>query len=146
MGERVGNYDPKEISIIVNGHTIEEFADGTFVNVTRDSNSSEDVSGADGFVSRAKQNDKRGNLVLTLNQTSLSNSILTRLLRGYENGDGEGNSPFPIMVKDNLGATVHNASQAQVMKPADAGYSKGIETRAWTIRCYDLEMGDAGTN
>ena len=104
------------------------------------------ISGADGFVSRSKQNDKRGNVVVTLNQTSLSNAILSRLLRGYEQGDGEGNNVFPVLIKDNLGNDVHSAAQAQIMKPADAGYAKTIETRAWTIRVYDLEMGSAGTN
>ena len=141
----VGNYDPKEVSVIVNGHTLQEFAEGTFINVTRDSNSSEDVSGADGYVARAKQNDKRGNIVVTLQQTSISNAILTRLLKGYEQGSGEGNTPFPSLIKDNLGNDVHSASQSQVLKPADAGYAKNIETRAWTIRAFDLEIGSGGT-
>jgi hypothetical protein len=144
MAQDVGNYDPKEVSVIFDGNTLEGFADGAFINVTRDVDNTIDVSGADSFVSRAKQNDKRGSIVVTLQQTSESNKILSRYHKGYQEKKDPGKDPAPVIIKDNSGESIHSASQAWILKPADSTYSKNIENRAWTIRCADLESNPEG--
>lgn len=134
-------YDPSEVSVIVNGNTITGFADGTFVEVSRDTDFSTDVAGADGEVARAVQNDKRGNIVITLLQTSLGNAILSDI---YQQQEDKKISSFASLVKNSSGADLHTAKDSWVLKPANAPFSKGIETREWTIRCASVSMLNGG--
>lgn len=134
-------YDPTEVSIIANANTITGFADGTFVEISREADFSSDVAGADGEVARAINNDKRGNIVVTLLQSSLGNAILDDL---YKQQEQKKLTKFPVMVKNSSGADIYSAADAWILKPADAGFSKGIESRVWTIRCAVLEMTNGG--
>lgn len=78
---REGIYDPSEVFVIVGGRTIQGFAEGTYVEITRN-NPAEitAVVGARGEYSLSKNRDKSGVINLTLLAESPSNSYLDSLV------------------------------------------------------------------
>jgi len=128
-------YDPKKVSVIVSGRQITGFADGTFINVTRDTESFTDNVGSDGEVARTRSNDNRGSIVITLQQISDSNDFLSQLLAADElNGGGV----FNVLVRDQLGRAIYQAAEAWIQKPADSEFAREAGSREWTIRCAEL--------
>lgn len=130
-------YDPKQYSLIVGGHIVGGFADGTFLTVARNNDTWALTMGADGEGARAKSNDKSGTFVFTLLQTSNSNSVLS----GFHTADELSNGgQVPVLVKDNNGDTVLEATTAWVRKPADVELGKEITAREWTVETDNLSM------
>ena len=133
-------YDPKEVIVSVNGQLITGFSDEV-VTVLRAEDSVRDEVGADGEVVRILQNDRRGEIRISLLPTSASNLVLSAL----QNADEvTGGSVFPILVQDNRGNDLHAAGEAWIMKPPDAQYNKNAPARVWIIRAADLRMVHGG--
>jgi hypothetical protein len=133
----LGTYDPKRTSVIIGGAIITGFADGTFINAERTNNTWEDITGADGFTTRVKQNDTSGTITLTLQQSSPSNDVLQIL---HDSDEESGLATFPVTVKDILGTSQVTSTAAWIQKPANIVFSKGVESREWLIRCADLDL------
>jgi len=129
-------YDPKKVVLSFGGIPISGYADGTFINVARESDSFTKTSGADGVVSRAKSNDKSGMVTVTLAQTSPSNDILSSIAQLDEKLN---TGVLPLICKDNSGRSLFAANNAWIRKPADAPFGKEIDNREWTIDCENLE-------
>lgn len=137
----VKTYDPKQVVVSVGGIPISGYADGTFVNVTRDEDAFTKRTGADGEASRAKSNNRGGSITVTLQQTSLSNDALSALALVDENtGDGV----VPVIVKDVRGTTLCYSSAGWIKKMPDAEFSKEIQDREWVIDCADLRFNVGG--
>jgi hypothetical protein len=137
-------YDPKDYSLIVGGHIVSGFADGTFLTAARNNDTFALTMGADGEGARAKSNDKSGTFVFTLLQSSASNPVLS----GFHNADELNNGgQVPVLVKDNNGDTVIEAATAWVRKPADVELAKEITNREWTIETdsMNLIVGQSGS-
>lgn len=137
----VQTYDPKEISVSVNGLLITGFAE-EFLRAERENAQIDDLSGAQGDVTRVHTNDKRGTVIITLLSTSPSNLVLSDLV----NSDGidGAQSIFSLLVKDNRGDDKIQAEDAWVTQPAAIVYNKGVEGREWTIRAAKLEITPGG--
>lgn len=134
-------YDPKQILMSFLGNLISGFADGTFVKVSRMSDTFSSTAGADGEVARARMRDKRGTIEFTLLQSSSSNDLLSAAAAADElSGTGIG----PLFIKDNLGTTRVSASNAWIKKPADTEFGKEIGPRTWTLECESLEQYNGG--
>lgn len=131
------SYDPAKVSVIVGGSRMEGFADGSFVEISRDTDEFTDAAGADGEVARSKQNDTRGTITLTLLQTSLSNTVLSGLAKS--------GAVVPVLVSELGSGSTYDSDNAWVMKMADSAFSKNIETRQWRIRCAKLNFAVEGT-
>lgn len=126
----VKTYDPNEVICIVGGAIISGYADGTYLNVERDEQMFQKVVGADGFVSRAKSNNKSGVLTLTLQQTSPSNDVLS----GFMVADELTNSGIvPVFIKDAIGTTVLVSGEGWVQQMPAVGYAKEVNNREWSI-------------
>jgi hypothetical protein len=133
----VRTYDPKQVLVLVGGVPMSGFADGTFVEVERTSDTFTKVSGADGIISRAKTNDRSGTIKLTLAQTSPSNDVIT----GFAVADELANAGvIPVLVKDNSGRSTFVSAFAWVKKPSTAPHGKEITNREWSFDCADLDM------
>lgn len=132
----VKSYDPKEVSVIIAGNIATGFADGTYMMVERNNPSWNLNIGSDGEGVRAKSNDKSGRFILTLQQGSPMNDILSGLQKADElNGAGV----FPVVIKDNNGSSIHAAETAWVIQPASAEYAREVGSREWTIETDNLE-------
>jgi hypothetical protein len=133
----VRTYDPKEVVVLVGGIPIGGFADGSAVSVSRANDTFSKVSGTDGITSRAKSNDKSGEIALTLAQTSPSNDVLS----GFAIADElSNNGVVPVAITDLSGRTVLVSAFAWVRKPPDTEFAKEISDREWMLDAADLDM------
>lgn len=147
MGETlaVRTFDPKSIIITIGGVPMSGFADGTFLEITTDTQQFTKVIGADGYATRVKSNNYGGILTLTLSQTSPSNDILSALL----NLDRFTNSGVvPILIKDLLGTSMFFSATGWIQQFPDFTFSNEIAERAWVFDLADVEMfiGGNGEN
>lgn len=129
--------NPKQVIITLGGVPITGYADGEFVNITRENDSFNKSAGADGQVTRVASGDRSGTVVLTLAQSSLSNDYLSGLIIQDE---ATNDAIVPLAIKDLSGNTVVFAEHAWVRKPTDAAWGKDVQTREWNIDCADLDM------
>lgn len=127
----IKTYNPSQVLVIMNGLPMSGYADGTFVNITMQSDGITTQVGADGEIARAVNTDRRCTVTITLQQTSPSNAYLSTLFSMDLLTCG--GTIGPIMVQDLCGETIFMASQAWVVKPADVEFSKEISSRAWQI-------------
>ena len=132
----LSTYDPKEITVTVNGSILSGFSDDV-VTVERAEDQVADAVGADGEVIRTMTNDRRGNIQISLLQTSSSNLVLSALANADEQTGG---SVFPVLIQDNRGNDIHVAAEAWIQKQPQAIYNKTNSPRVWVIRAADLRM------
>lgn len=136
-------YDPKNVSVIVGGHIVQGYEDGTFVKVARNNDMWTTKVGADGEGARAKSNDKSGTIEITLMQSSASNDILT----GYALADEINNGgQVPVLVKDNNGTSLHAMESGWIKKMPDDERNKEVGAVTWIIESANLAMFVGGNN
>lgn len=133
----VKTYDPKSYSVIVGGHIVGGYADGTFVKVSRNEDAFTMKVGADGEPSRTKSNNKSGMLEITLLQSSSSNDVLS----GYALADELNNGgQVPVLVKDGNGTSIYASESGWVKKMPDAELGKEMGERVWVIDMGSVDM------
>jgi len=135
------NYDPGRIVVIWNGIQIQGYAHDSFVKCSRNEDTFTQKVGANGDVVRIRNRNRMGKVVLTLQDTSPSNDLLSQAAQADERtGLGFG----PLLVKDLNGTTVVQAANAWITKPADVEYGADTGNNEWTITCAELEMTIGG--
>jgi hypothetical protein len=137
MNKKTSSYNPAEVSLIFGTHTVQGYADGTFIEVEQSNESFSLVKGADGEAARVRSNDDSGTIKVTLMQSSDSNMILSML---HQADKKTGKGTLPVIFKDASGDSIGAGPVAWIQKPANIGFSKGIENREWTIVVAHLEM------
>ncbi|MBX9744275.1 MAG: DUF3277 family protein [Chlamydiales bacterium] len=143
MGVRT--YDPKQVIITVGGVPMSGFADGSFLTVDRDDNQWTKVTGADGTSTRIKSNNRSGNMIITLKQSSPSNDVLS----GFANVDELTNAGVvPILVKDLSGNSIFFSATGWVKKYPSSEFGKDLANREWVLDLVDLDVfvGSNGVN
>ena len=95
------------------------------------------VSGADGKVSRAKVNDRSGEVTLTLKATSPSNDYLAAAALADELLN-EGVKTLGI--SDTSGRLVIFSATAWIRKQPSVEFGKEVGDRDWVFDCADLDM------
>lgn len=126
----VRTFDPGKFIITIAGLPINGFADGTYINIERETDTFSKEIGADGVVSRVAMNDKSALLTITLSQTSPSNDALS-ILHNADELTGQG--VVPIAVKDITGRSTYISGSGWIKKPAGFEGSKELTTREWVI-------------
>jgi hypothetical protein len=134
-------YDPSQVVITVDGAALSGLAAGTFVTVSRSTDTFTTVVGADGEVTRVKSADRSGTLSVVLTQSSNSNAVLAALAARDELTS---NAVFPIQVKDNSGTSIFFSSEAWIKKPPDGSFGDTLGTREWTFGLARVEMNHGG--
>ena len=121
----MSKYDPRKVDVIIDGHTVQGFADGTFINGSRNEDSRSFHVGAKGEVTTDENADKTGTTEITLKNNSPSLSKFQSLDRRGER--------FPMSVYDrNMGNNVGIGSgRSWVMNMGD--FERGEETVGKTI-------------
>lgn len=133
----VYTYDPSQVQIIVGGVPLSGFADGTFIEVSRDEQMYTKVTGADGKTSRAKTSNRAGDFTFTLKQTSPANDILS----GFAVADEIDNAGVvPVLIKDGSGRTVCASSAAWVRQMPDQPFAKEISNREWVLDAAGIDI------
>jgi hypothetical protein len=141
----VRTFDPKSVIIAIGGVPMSGFADGTFLEVTADTQQFTKVIGADGFVTRVKTNNYGGVMTLTLGQTSPSNDVLS----GFLAADRVANlGVVPILIKDLSGTTILFSATGWIQQFPDVTFGNTNNNRAWAFDLAEMDVfiGGNGEN
>lgn len=130
-------YDPKSVVITVGGIPMSGYADGTFLEITADTQQFTKVIGADGYATRVKSNDYGGVLTLTLSQSSPSNDALSAL---FNLDKLTSTGVVPILIKDLSGTTVLFSATGWIQQFPDIAFGNEINDRAWTFDLANLDI------
>ena len=136
MSKSVRTYSAEDIQIIVGGEKVTGYADGTFVNVSRDEQAYQKTTGADGFTSRSRTANRAGTITLTLQSTSPANDMLSEWARRDEESD---DGVFGVLVKDLRGGTTHSSPAGWIQQFPDDERSKEIGAVEWVIDCVEID-------
>lgn len=126
----VRTYDPLKVTVIIGGVPMSGFSDDTFVKVSRNEDLFSLHVGTDGETSRAKSNNRSGELSLSLAQTSTSNDVLS----AFAIADEQSNSGVvPVLIKDNSGKSVYFSAAGWIKKMPDSEFGKDVKDREWVL-------------
>lgn len=144
----LGNYSPESMVIVLSKgdfvHTIQGYADGTFLNVARITPASELYVGADLSAGRVKRRNKASTITITLHQFSVSNSVLQALQRADEEDDRD-KWVVAMTIKDKSGTSSWSSNQTFVATVPDTNLSTTTGTREWVLQAVSLNA-NIGSN
>lgn len=141
----VRTYDPKAVVITIGGVPMSGFADGTFLEISRDVQAFTKVVGADGTTTRVKSNNTGGTMTVTLKQSSPSNDVLS----AFAQADALTNTGVvPVLVKDLSGNSVYFSATGWIQKLPDSVFANELNNRAWVLDLADVDIfvGSNGEN
>jgi hypothetical protein len=139
----VRTYAPDKVVVTFRGNVLTGFAKGTFLKVTRNSDSIALTIGSAGEGARTRSSDRSAKVEITLLQQSPTNDILSSLVAEDEAfGTGQG----ALLVKDLSGTSLFEAQNAWVVKPADAEFADAGGERSWTLESDRVAMGVGGNS
>lgn len=130
-------YQPDLVSVTFGALIMTGFAQDSMITVARKTPTWTSTVGSQGYVTRAKTLDRRGDITITLDMSSPSNDDLMSLFNADEK-TGKGALSF-IMV-DGSGSTVVSAPAAWIVQPATIEMGGAITARQWTFEAANLEM------
>lgn len=141
----LSTYSPSDVTITLAGlHTVVGYADGTFVNIVKDSQPFASVRAMDGSMARMYTEDTGYKVELTLMQSSSTNNVLTML---YNIDKATRMGKVPLFIKDGRGQTNFLAATAWIEKIPDVSFGSTLTTRTWVFGCSDaiLTIGGNGS-
>lgn len=145
----LATYSPEDVKLILTAldgswsHTVNGFADGTFLTVERVIPHATLYNGADKSNVRVVRAVKNCDLTASLHLASESNDVFSQLLANDE-FSRDGSDCFRVMVKDTIGRTVMSSPAAFIGTSPTAGFSTDVETRDWVIHAINLDIHFGG--
>lgn len=137
----VREYDPNKILVTIGGSPIGGFPDDNFISIERETALYTKVTGADGYTTRIKSNNRSGSVTLTLMQNSPSNYVL----EGYVAADDASkNGTFSFMIKDLNTSSVVFSATGWVARYPTIAYGNDMGTREWGIDLADINLSGNG--
>lgn len=138
------NYSPNDVSITIAGiYSVTGFAEGTFVKITKDTQTVSVTRAMDGTMSRIKSPDTGWKVEITLAQSSSGNDILSTL---WNVDKVTGMGKFPLFIKDGSGSTMFLAATAWIEELPDVIFSNQMETRTWRFQATDATINIGGNH
>lgn len=148
MTEILSTYSPEDVVIVLANdsfsHVITGYADGSFINITREVPASTLYVGSDLSNARVIRANKASTVTVSLHQASESNDVLSQLLSNDEQAR-DNTWLFSLTIKDNTGRSLYFSPQAFISIEPDRSFSTGIENRDWGLQCVSLQ-GVTGGN
>lgn len=126
----VATYDPARVTMSIGGVPVSGYAEGTFINVTRDGDAFTKKRGSAGDVERTNTNVFDFSIELTLMQTASFNAVLSAMLNTDQVTNG---GVTNILIKDLNGTTLMDFPQAWIRKDADGSFGNDTTARTWTF-------------
>lgn len=137
----VKTYDPERVVVTFGSLTIKGFGPDTFVKATRLEDTFTTQTGCGGDVARSRNQNKTGEVELTLMATSDSNNALSAVAK-LDEDSGTGIGPF--MVKDLNSLTLCSGENAWVKKWPDMERAKESGVATWILSVEKLNMTIGG--
>lgn len=149
--QNLGTYSALDVQVIITqestglSYRVVGFMEDSVVTVTPTVDRMTPYNGADATGARIVSGNTSASIVLTLQQTSPSNDVLTQLhQRDTRSRRNEG--LFSVMVKDASGRSVVSARQAYIGKLPEMAFTNGMSVREWTIYAFNAEMYVGGNS
>lgn len=133
-------YDPKMVIITFGAEIIEDFADGSVIELTMEDNF-ESVEGADGSENRINKNRNGADCNISIMQQSTTNDRLSTL---YLVDKVANTGILPLTIKDLNGTTLAYSAQSYIKKLPDLTLSNSIENRTWNFRMPQIQLFEGG--
>lgn len=135
-------YDPANVVVTWGSLTLSGFAPETFANVERAEDAVVTTVGADGFGCHTINRNRSGTVTVTLMQSSLTNSALSRLANLDEQ---TGDVSYPLVVKDiRSDATLCVAHASKIKKMPASSFGKELGTREWAFTSTRIDISVGG--
>jgi hypothetical protein len=129
----VNTYDFKKVSVIVNGHHVVGFHDGSVVKAEKNEDNVIPHVGADGGVTYTESNDNTGTITITLKQNSSSLPYLINLAKQKKT--------FPVQVIDaNDNKLKAGGSQARILRTPAVEWGAEIAGVEVQIHVADFDL------
>lgn len=136
MAIEVTTYDPKKVNLDVRGVIITGYADGSMIEIERNSDLVYPYVGTQGDVGFAESADQTGKIKIRLKQDSPSVVYLNALAR--EKGD---DAAFPVsIINMNTNGVNCSGTKSRLLKPANEKFDKEITEREFEIFVADLSF------
>lgn len=149
--QNLGTYSALDVQVIITqestglSYRVVGFMEDSVVTVTPTVDTFTPYNGADNTGARIHSGNRSASIVLSLQQTSPSNDVLTQLhLNDTRSRRNEG--LFSVMIKDASGRSVASARQAYIGKLPESNFTNGMSVREWTIYAFNAEMFVGGNS
>lgn len=140
--ETVKSYSAQNVTISIGGQLINGYADGDFCSIVRVSDAVTSVAGSDGSVARARTNDRRHEVKITLLQTSNGNDVLTQLHQADEQSPG--GAYTSMVIRDLEGTSLFVMENAWIKKQPDVAFGREVGSREWSLESDDCRYNIGG--
>lgn len=137
----MNTYDPKKVIFTFGGYAGHGYSDSTFIEVLRDEDGWSKKVGADGEVTRTRNNNQGGRVRITVQQGSAFNDILSALAAADEL---TATSVHTLQVTDLNGTSLEHSQNAWIVKYPDAAFAKESGDRVWEFDCDVLSRKVGG--
>lgn len=137
-------YNPRRVTFSFKGLNISAFMDGTFIEVERNEDAFMTHVGANGDVTRTKNQNKTGKVTITLVAASLDNDLLAAMHRLDELTESFTPGVGAIQIKDLSGTMRCRAAQAWITKAPKIERAKESGSVVWVFECAELEIFAGG--
>lgn len=126
-------YIPEEVTVVIAGLLAAEgFADGTFINITKDEAPYRSRTTSDGQTIRIYRNSQTYTVELIFHIGSITNDFLTKL---WQLDEITQKGKFPIMIKDGSGSDLFFSATSWIEGLPTMVKSTSVDTRTWRIKC-----------
>lgn len=131
---KLQTFSPKDIVLAINDYRLEDFADGSFIELNKNAPYFRQVRGIRGKHTRVRTRDRSGTLRFRMLQTSPQNDVLSNLV---EQDDVNQTGLLEVVLRDVGGTTGIQLGNAYVTAPSDKTYQATSTTaNEWVIN-YD---------
>ena len=140
--QTLATFAPEDVKVVVSrgdfSHVISGYSEDAMVGIARNSPTFEMFVSADNQSTRVYKANTSATVTLTLNQTSVSNDVLSQL---YLNDKASRNSTglFEVQILDMSGRSRYTSKQAFIAVVPDSSFSNSVQTREWQIFCDSLD-------
>jgi len=133
-------FDPKQVSVLINGTQIKDWADGSdVINAKNNVDAGAHTIGASGTGVFVANPDRSGTLVLKLKQHTADNKFLGGMLAQQRNSI-KGFTPITLEIRDLLNQDVVVATNGYFSTPPEYTRGNGHNAETWTISFEQMDI------
>jgi len=141
---KLATFAPDDIVFVINDYRITDFADGTFIDINKNSPNFRQVRGIRGKHTRVHTRDRSGVISIRIMQTSNQNDILSELAN---QDDLNQTGLLLVTLRDVGGQTALQFGNAYIESTPNISYQGGQTTaREWRINFEFITTYNVGGN
>lgn len=150
MSDNLNIYSPNEITLVLTrsdglSHIVGGYSEDAMLSVEPAAEAFTLYTSADNKSTLMFNPNNSATVMITLNQTSASNDILSSLYEEFR----QSKSPsklFSVMIKDLNGRSLYECAQAFIGKRPTASFANSMQNREWTLLCPDMRQYSGGNS